>query len=78
MEITAAGLLEVWDLFIDYVPSGKRNDTAVKFVKTLVDQDIDIEDLEELRGEDDHLDHALDSFSNSGDSDDDGYEDYEE
>ena len=71
MEITAAGLLEVWDLFLDYIPQGaKKNDLAIKFIKTLIDQDIDITELEELRGEDDNLDYALDSFSGGMDQDD--------
>lgn len=77
MDITVAGLLELWDLFSDYVPTAKKNDVAVKFIKTLVDQDMDITDLEELRGEDDHLDHALDTFSGGADLDEDEYE-YEE
>ena len=71
MEITAASLLEIWDLFSDYVPAAKQNDTAVKFIKTLIDADIEIEDLEELRGEDDHIDYALDSFSSHSESDED-------
>lgn len=78
MELTAANLLEIWDLFSDYVPSAKKNDTAIKFVKTLIDQDVDIKDLEELRGEDDNLDYALDSFSTGADLEDDDYNNYED
>ena len=69
MDLTAAGLLEIWDVFADYVPSAKKNDIAIRFIKTLIDQDIEIEDLEELRGEDDHLDYALDSFASGVDLD---------
>lgn len=78
MDITVAGLLELWDLFSDYVPTGKKNDIAVKFVKILIDQDIEITDLEELRGEDDHLDYALDSFAGSSDLDDEEFSNYED
>lgn len=69
MEITVAGLLEIWDVFSDYLPSAKKNEIATRFIKTLIDQDIEIEDLEEFRGEDDHIDFALDSFSSGADPD---------
>jgi len=78
MEISEHVLLETWELFSDFVPPGKKNDAAVRFLKIFIDADIDLDDLEELREEDEHLDYALDELASSLDE---GYEDepeYEE
>jgi len=73
MEISEACIIEIWNLFCDYVPPAKRNDLAVRFLKIFLDEDIDIDDLEEIQGEDENLDFALDHL----DEDDDEEEDTE-
>ena len=78
MEITTSSVLEIWDMFSEHAPAGKRNDLAVKFLKLFVDQDIDIDELDELRGEDVHLDHALDTLGGGADYDEEFVEEYEE
>jgi len=78
MEISDRTLLEIWELFTDYIPPGKKNDAAVKYLRIFTDQDIELEELEDLREEDEHIDYALDELASSLD---DGYEDeaeYEE
>jgi hypothetical protein len=75
MEISEHVLLETWELFSDFVPPGKKNDAAVRFLKIFIDADIDLDDLEELREEDEHLDYALDELASSLDE---GYEDESE
>lgn len=65
MDLTAANLLEIWDLFSDFVPNSKKSDIAIKFIKTLVDQDIEFDEINELRGEDEYLDDAIDLLEGS-------------
>jgi len=71
MEIAESSLLEIWEIFSDYVPAGKRNDVAVKFLRVFTEQDIDVSDLDEVRGEDEHLDYALDELESNDDFDQD-------
>lgn len=73
MEISEEIVLEIWEMFMEHLPASKRNDFAVRYLKIFLDQDVDISDLEDIRGEDEHLDHALDHFSD----DDHHYEDEE-
>lgn len=74
MEISEASVLEGWNLFYDFIPPAKRNDFAVKYLKIFLD-DIEISELEDLRGEDEHLDYALDDLA---DPDDDDIEEYDD
>lgn len=75
MEISEESVLEIWEVFVDHLPASKRNDIAVRFIKILMDQDIGVDDLDNLRGEDEHMDHALDHFSDeTPDYDKDDYE----
>ena len=63
MEINDRTILEIWELFSDYIQTGKRNDVAVKFLKIFLESDdVSVEDLEDLREEDEHLDYALDEL----------------
>lgn len=72
MEINASCVLEIWDFFSEYVPTGKRNEAAIKYLKLFLDQDVESEEFDEIRGEDVHLDNALDSLTGgSHDLDDD-------
>ena len=70
--------MEIWDLMCDSVPVNKRNDTALKFIRIIVEQDVDISDLNEIRGEDEHLDFALDELSTDSDEADYDESNYDE
>lgn len=77
MDISENSVLEIWELFSEQLPLSKRQDMAIRFVRILLEQDIDVDDLDEIRGEDEYIDHALDHL---GDQEDDDYPDdrYEE
>jgi hypothetical protein len=66
MEISDASVLEIWNLFYDLldhkVSSTKRDDLAVKYIRIFLENDIDLSEFEDLRGEDGHLDHAFDEL----------------
>jgi hypothetical protein len=52
-------IIEIWDLFKEYIP-GKNMETAANhFVDFLVDKDVDTSTLEGLQGLDNHLDEAI-------------------
>jgi hypothetical protein len=52
-------IIEIWDLFKEYIP-GKNMDTAANhFVDFLVDKDVTTATLESLQGLDNHLDEAI-------------------
>lgn len=76
MDINETSLLEIWEVFCDFIPPAKRNDVAVKFLNIFLDQDVELGDLEEIRGEDEHIDNALDELSNESILDDE--EEYDE
>ena len=61
MTIGANLLLEVWEAVSELLPNGKREDMARKLVHIFADKGMDREEFEVLRGEDDHLDIAMDS-----------------
>lgn len=77
MEISSESVLEIWEMFAEHLPPAKRDQFAVRFIKILTDHEIEISDLEDIRGEDEHLDHALDQLE-SIDEDDDEEEYYDE
>jgi hypothetical protein len=78
MEISAMSLLEIWDLFSDHIPPARKNDAAIKFLEILLDNEIDLDDLEDLRGEDDTIDVALDHLNNTSLQDEEEGSDYED
>jgi hypothetical protein len=80
MELSEETVLDIWEMFVEHLPASKRNDLAVRFLTIFVDQEIELTDLEDIRGEDEHLDHAFDvlmeeSEESDGYGDSDEYED---
>jgi hypothetical protein len=69
MEIADRTVLEIWELFTDYIQPGKKNDAAVRYLRIFLEQDIELGDLEDLREEDEHIDYALDELKNDLDED---------
>jgi hypothetical protein len=59
MEIDAKTVADLWETIKEYVPAAKREELAVAFLTVFQDNDVDIEDIEELKDVDDDLDSAL-------------------
>jgi hypothetical protein len=78
MEISEEVVLEIWETFMEHLPASKRNDLAMRYLKIFLDQDIDVSDLEDIRGEDEHIDHALDQFADDDRPYDDEESEYED
>jgi hypothetical protein len=52
-------IIEIWDLFKEYIPSKNMDTAANHFVDFLVDKDVTTAILESLQGLDNHLDEAI-------------------
>jgi hypothetical protein len=52
-------IIEIWDLFKEYIPAKNMDTAANHFVDFLVDNDVSTETLEGLQGLDNHLDEAI-------------------
>jgi len=55
-------IIDIWDLFKEYVAPKNIEIAANHFVDFLVDHDVDTEVLEGLQGIDTHLDEAIKSL----------------
>lgn len=62
-------IIEVWDVFKEYVPEKSRDLVANQYVEFLLGKDVEPSVLEGLRGYDDHLDEAIDLALGSSESD---------
>lgn len=60
MELDAKTVLDLWECVKEFVPANKREELAISFLTVFVDNDVEIEDLEDLKGADHDLDNALD------------------
>ena len=74
MEVDSKLVAELWEKVKDFVPAGKREDVAISFLEVFHEHDVEIADLDELRGADEDLDAALDAVYGDDDSDVDEYE----
>ena len=70
-------IIEVWDIFREYIPEKSRETAANQFVDFLVGRDVETETLEGLLGYDPHLDAAIKLVLDEDDDDIDEL-DYEE
>ena len=70
MEVNAGLVLEIWELVSEYLPANRKEDVANKMVKLFADTGLDEDDFESIKGEDGHLDTAIDNF-HEGDNDED-------
>jgi hypothetical protein len=62
MEVDSKFVAELWETVKDFVPLAKREDVATSFLEVFLDHDVEIEDLDLLKGADDSLDAALDEL----------------
>jgi hypothetical protein len=76
MEVNASLILDVWELFGEYLPTNRKEDIANKMIKIFADKGVEQDDLEAIKGEDSYLDTAIDNFSEHDRDDEDDY-DYE-
>jgi hypothetical protein len=81
MELNGALVLEFWEVMVEYLPSSKKEDVANRLVKIFADKGLDSNEFESIRGEDSHLDAAIDNVLERGDDEyeyDYDSEDYDE
>lgn len=71
MSLDSKTVAELWDAIRDYAPAAKREEMAVSLLQTLVDNEVEIEDLEDLRDVDHDLDAALEQVFEDLDLEDD-------
>lgn len=52
-------IVEIWDIFKEYIPEKNKETAANHFVDFLVGKDVSIRTLESITGFDPHLDDAI-------------------
>ena len=68
-------IIEIWDVFKEYVPEKNKETAANHFVDFLVGQDVELSILESVHGYDSHLDQAIQLvLDENADSDDDEHD----
>lgn len=73
MEMEAGLILELWDVVSAKVPVKERQDVAYNFLKTLVDWEVDVTAMNDLRDEDNYIDAALELLDEeNGETEDEG------
>jgi hypothetical protein len=71
-------IIEVWDIFKEYVPEKNKDIVANHYVDFLLGKDVSVSILEGLSGFDQHLDQAIEiAVSAEQEEEDDDYEDDE-
>jgi len=74
MDLDAAFIIEMWDVFRDKVPAKEREDTAYQFLKLLNDWETDVLSMSDLREEDTHIDSALELLQEEAEEEEPDYE----
>lgn len=69
-------IMELWDLFREYIPEKNREMAANQYVDFLLGKDISVEDLSAYTGYDPHLDDAIKAVQVEEESYDDGEDDF--
>lgn len=81
MDLNGALILEFWEVMVEYLPSGKKEDAANRLVKIFADKGMDTDEFQSIKGEDSYLDSAIDNMLDRSDDDyefDYDSEDYDE
>lgn len=55
----SSAVLELWDLFQEYVPAAKKSQAAQDIVRVFAEQGLDIRWFDDIIGEDEVLDTAI-------------------
>lgn len=74
-DLTTEFVLEAWSVLKEYVPSKQRFDAAVALIKSL-DSVFDSEDYDDIKGEDQYLDLAVETVFELEHEKDESDEDY--
>ena len=61
-------IVEIWDMFREYISEKNRETAANHFVDYLIGRDVELEVLEGLMGYDPHLDSAISLVIDADDS----------
>lgn len=61
-------VVELWDYFRDMIAAGKRHDAAIHLLRLFEEYGIDV-DRDELEGECEYLDEALEALNDGDDED---------
>jgi hypothetical protein len=70
-------IIEVWDIFREYVSDKNKETAANHYVDFLVGKDVELNVLEGLMGYDPHLDNAIELVVNENAEDEDDEIDYD-
>jgi len=70
-------IIEVWDIFREYVSDKNKETAANHYVDFLVGKDVELSVLEGLMGYDPHLDNAIELVVNENAEDEDDEIDYD-
>ena len=68
-------IMNIWDAFLEFIPEKNRDMAATRYITFLVTHDTDLEVLESILGNDDHLDDAIEDVLEEHDN---GYDDDED
>lgn len=71
-------IIEVWDIFKDYIPEKSRDAAANQYVDFLLGKEVETDALSSIVGYDPHLDSAIDLVVGVEDEYDEDDWDYEE
>jgi hypothetical protein len=71
MELHASTVVEIWESIRDLIPVKQRSGAILSILEILVENDVNIEDQDELKGVDDDMDDALEEVFGDEDEDDD-------
>jgi hypothetical protein len=69
-------IIEVWDIFREYVSDKNKETAANHYVDFLIGKDVELSVLEGLMGYDPHLDNAIELVVNENAEDEDDEIDY--
>jgi len=70
-------IMEMWDLFREYIPEKNREMAANQYVDFLLGKDIAVEDLSVYTGYDPHLDDAIKAVTDEEESFEDEDDDWD-
>jgi hypothetical protein len=73
MEIEAELVAELWNTIRDYVPVNKRKDLITSILEILVDNEVEINDLDEIKNVDDDLDEAIEEVFEQEENEEEDY-----
>lgn len=73
-------IIEIWDLFKEYIPAKQMDTVSTQFINFLADHDVDDDTISGLQGLDNNLDTAIKEFlaGQEGFDDSEEEDDYED